>query len=122
MPDSCAAGCERGTWACCCSAAAQSATVNALSVRTINPANQAPTAAVQADVTSGNAPLPVHRVDERLSTRAASEHLPKRRDDELRRSGRMDRGAPPSAREASGRRMQTGPEAGSDCARRRARG
>jgi putative Holliday junction resolvase len=35
-------------------------------------------------------PLPVHRVDERLSTRAASEHLPKRRDDELRRSGKID--------------------------------
>ena len=35
-------------------------------------------------------PLHVHRVDERLSTRAASEHLPKRRDDELRRSGRID--------------------------------
>lgn len=35
-------------------------------------------------------PLPVHRVDERLSSRAASEHLPKRRDDELRRSGRID--------------------------------
>jgi putative Holliday junction resolvase len=35
-------------------------------------------------------PLPVHRVDERLSTRAASEHLPKRRDDALRRSGRID--------------------------------
>ena len=27
-------------------------------------------------------PLPVHRVDERLSSRAATEHLPKRRDDE----------------------------------------
>ena len=35
-------------------------------------------------------PLPVHRVDERLSTRAATEHLPKRRDDELRRSGKID--------------------------------
>lgn len=35
-------------------------------------------------------PLPVHRVDERLSTRIAGEHLPKRRDDELRRSGRID--------------------------------
>ncbi len=35
-------------------------------------------------------PLPVHRVDERLSSRAATEHLPKRRDDELRRSGRID--------------------------------
>jgi len=34
--------------------------------------------------------LPVHRVDERLSSRAASEYLPKRRDDELRRSGRID--------------------------------
>lgn len=35
-------------------------------------------------------PLPVHRVDERLSTRAASEHLPKKRDDDLRRSGKID--------------------------------
>lgn len=35
-------------------------------------------------------PLPVHCVDERLSTRVASEHLPRRRDDELRRSGRID--------------------------------
>lgn len=35
-------------------------------------------------------PLPVHRVDERLSTRTATEHLSKRRDDELRRSGRID--------------------------------
>ena len=35
-------------------------------------------------------PLPVHRVDERLSTHAATEHLPRRRDDELRRSGRID--------------------------------
>ena len=35
-------------------------------------------------------PLPVHRVDERLSSRAAIEHLPKRRDDELRRSGKID--------------------------------
>jgi putative holliday junction resolvase len=34
--------------------------------------------------------LPVHRVDERLSTRAAGEHLPKKRDDELRRSGKID--------------------------------
>ncbi len=39
---------------------------------------------------SAKLPLPVHRVDERLSTRAASEHLPKRRDDELRRSGKID--------------------------------
>lgn len=36
------------------------------------------------------APLPVHRVDERLSTRAATEHLSKRRDDAMRRSGRVD--------------------------------
>lgn len=36
------------------------------------------------------APLPVHRVDERLSTRTATEHMSKRRDDELRRSGRID--------------------------------
>jgi putative Holliday junction resolvase len=35
-------------------------------------------------------PLPVHRVDERLSSRAAVEHLPKRRDDALRRSGKID--------------------------------
>ena len=35
-------------------------------------------------------PLPVHRVDERLSTRTATEHMSKRRDDELRRSGRID--------------------------------
>lgn len=35
-------------------------------------------------------PLPVHRVDERLSTRVATEHLPKGRDDELRRSGKID--------------------------------
>ena len=34
--------------------------------------------------------LPVHRVDERLSTHVASEHLPKKRDDELRRSGKID--------------------------------
>jgi putative holliday junction resolvase len=34
--------------------------------------------------------LPVHRVDERLTTRTASEHLPRRRDDELRRSGKID--------------------------------
>ncbi len=39
---------------------------------------------------SAKLPLRVHRVDERLSTRAASEHLPKRRDDELRRSGKID--------------------------------
>jgi len=35
-------------------------------------------------------PLPVHRVDERLSTRTATEHLSKRRDDAMRRSGRID--------------------------------
>jgi putative Holliday junction resolvase len=35
-------------------------------------------------------PLPVHRVDERLSTRAATEHVSKRRDDDLRRSGKID--------------------------------
>jgi len=35
-------------------------------------------------------PLPVHRVDERLSSRTAMEHLPRRRDDELRRSGKID--------------------------------
>jgi putative Holliday junction resolvase len=34
--------------------------------------------------------LPVTRVDERLSTRAASEHLSKRRDDAMRRSGKID--------------------------------
>lgn len=34
--------------------------------------------------------LPVHRVDERLTTHAAMQHLPRRRDDELRRSGRID--------------------------------
>jgi len=34
--------------------------------------------------------LPVHRVDERLSTRTATEHMSKRRDDELRRSGKID--------------------------------
>jgi putative holliday junction resolvase len=39
---------------------------------------------------STSLPLPIHRVDERLSTRAASEHLPKKRDDELRRSGKID--------------------------------
>lgn len=39
---------------------------------------------------TGLLPLPVHRVDERLSTRAATEHMSKRRDDELRRSGRID--------------------------------
>ncbi len=37
----------------------QTATVNALSVRTINPANSAPTAALEADVLSGDAPLDV---------------------------------------------------------------
>lgn len=35
-------------------------------------------------------PLPVHRIDERLSSRAAAEHLPKGRDDALRRSGKID--------------------------------
>ncbi|MGH8021793.1 MAG: Holliday junction resolvase RuvX [Opitutaceae bacterium] len=35
-------------------------------------------------------PLPIHRIDERLSSRAATDHLPKRRDDELRRSGKID--------------------------------
>jgi len=39
---------------------------------------------------TGLLPLPVHRVDERLSSRAASGHLPKRRDDEFRRSGKID--------------------------------
>ena len=34
--------------------------------------------------------LPVHRVDERLSTRTATEHMSKRRDDALRRSGKID--------------------------------
>lgn len=34
--------------------------------------------------------LPVHRVDERLSTQTATEHLPKGRNDELRRSGKID--------------------------------
>jgi putative Holliday junction resolvase len=34
--------------------------------------------------------LPVHRVDERLSTKTATEHLPKGRNDELRRSGKID--------------------------------
>lgn len=37
-----------------------------------------------------HAPLPVHRVDERLSTRTATEHMSKRRDDEMRRSGKID--------------------------------
>jgi putative holliday junction resolvase len=36
------------------------------------------------------APLPVHRVDERLSTRTATEHMSKRRDDAMRRSGKID--------------------------------
>ncbi|MBE2214053.1 MAG: Holliday junction resolvase RuvX [Opitutaceae bacterium] len=35
-------------------------------------------------------PLPVHRVDERLSTRTATEHMSKRRDDAMRRSGKID--------------------------------
>lgn len=35
-------------------------------------------------------PLSVHRIDERLSTRTATEHMSKRRDDELRRSGKID--------------------------------
>ncbi|RKX36144.1 MAG: Holliday junction resolvase RuvX [Verrucomicrobia bacterium] len=34
--------------------------------------------------------LPVHRVDERLTTEVARAHLPKGRDDEMRRSGRVD--------------------------------
>jgi putative Holliday junction resolvase len=34
--------------------------------------------------------LPVHRIDERLTTQVARAHLPKGRDDELRRSGRID--------------------------------
>lgn len=34
--------------------------------------------------------LPVHRIDERLTTQVARAHLPKGRDDELRRSGRVD--------------------------------
>lgn len=34
--------------------------------------------------------LPVHRVDERLTTQAARAHLPKGRDDGMRRSGRVD--------------------------------
>ena len=34
--------------------------------------------------------LPVHRVDERLTTQVARAHLPKSRDDEMRRSGRVD--------------------------------
>jgi putative Holliday junction resolvase len=34
--------------------------------------------------------LPVHRVDERLTTQVARAHLPKGRDDEMRRSGRVD--------------------------------
>ncbi len=41
------------------SPAGVSSTVSALSVRTINPNNAAPTADLQADVTSGNAPLTV---------------------------------------------------------------
>ncbi len=42
------------------SPAGVSSTVSALSVRTINPNNAAPTADLQADVTSGNAPLTVN--------------------------------------------------------------
>ena len=34
--------------------------------------------------------LPVHRVDERLTSREASKAFPKGRDDELRRSGKID--------------------------------
>lgn len=34
--------------------------------------------------------LPVHRVDERLTTEVARAHLPKGRDDGMRRSGRVD--------------------------------
>jgi putative Holliday junction resolvase len=34
--------------------------------------------------------LPVHRVDERLTTQVARAHLPKGRDDGMRRSGRVD--------------------------------
>ena len=39
---------------------------------------------------TGLVPLPVHRVDERLSTRTATEHMSRRRDDALRRSGKID--------------------------------
>jgi len=35
-------------------------------------------------------PLPIHRIDERLTTREASQYLKKGRDDELRRSGKVD--------------------------------
>ena len=35
-------------------------------------------------------PLPVHRIDERLTTHEASQYLKKGRDDELRRSGKVD--------------------------------
>ena len=34
--------------------------------------------------------LPVHRIDERLTTQVASSHLPKGRDDGMRRLGRID--------------------------------
>ncbi len=34
--------------------------------------------------------LPVHRIDERLTSEEASKHLKKGRDDELRRSGKID--------------------------------
>lgn len=34
--------------------------------------------------------LPVHRIDERLTSREASKAFPKGRDDELRRSGKID--------------------------------
>jgi len=35
-------------------------------------------------------PLPVHRIDERLTTQEAAQYLKKGRDDELRRSGKVD--------------------------------
>lgn len=34
--------------------------------------------------------LPVHRIDERLTSHQIKQYLPKKRDDELRRSGRID--------------------------------
>lgn len=34
--------------------------------------------------------LPIHRIDERLTSEEASKHLKKGRDDELRRSGKID--------------------------------
>jgi len=34
--------------------------------------------------------LPAHRIDERLTSREASKAFPKGRDDELRRSGKID--------------------------------